>query len=475
MPETSCSEPYRLTARERLALLLYQLGAVVAVPFVALYLLWRSIRQPDYRAHWRQRFLGWMNTDHDVSGKGIAHAFPDAMPGKVLWIHAVSVGETRAAASLIEQWLNADPEHCLILTHGTPTGRAAGRDILNRFQDSTGAHHPRWVQCYLPYDLPWAVRRFLRWASPDTAVFMETELWPVLLATLRRRNMPTLLANARLSPRSARRMSFFRSLARPALGGLTMIAAQSAQDAEAFANVFGTHGAIHIDVVGSMKFDLAVEAHHRTQASIWRSGFAHRRIWLAASTREGEEALVLQAWRRGLDQTRLDATDLLVIVPRHPQRFQQVAEDIRRRGFRCSQRSSWPEGGMSAHVEGVEIILGDSMGEMLSYMAMADVVLAAGSLLPFGGQNPIEACASGRPVFFGPHMFNFEDVANTLLAAGAAIRVRDAGQWIDEGMRLLRDPAEFSQRSVAAVAAVERYRGASARLLEWITVRAGDR
>ncbi len=472
MSDGASSAGRSLTIAERGALLLYRIVTAAMLPGIALFLLWRCIRYPGYRAHWTERFGVIASADHRWTS---LVAFPDAQPGHVLWIHAVSVGETRAATSLVAAWLDADHDHRLILTHGTPTGRAAGAELLRPWQSSPAQAGTRVVQGYLPYDFPWAVRRFLRWARPDVAVLMETELWPVLLAELRHRAIPVVLANARLSPRSARRMMALPSLARPALNGLACIAAQSPSDAAAFSGVLGPDHRSAIKVIGTMKFDLAPSQHHQITAQTWRACLPDRRIWLAASTREGEEALILHAWKTACAQGRLGTEDLLFVVPRHPQRFDRIAEEITRFGFPVSRRSSWPEDGPPGHLADSAVVLGDSMGEMFTYLYLADLVLMGGSLLPFGGQNPIEACATGRPVFFGPHMFNFSDVAAALQEAGAGIPVRDADDWIDQGLRLAGDATDLHTRSAAALDVVGRHRGATHRMLQIIRAISEDR
>jgi 3-deoxy-D-manno-octulosonic-acid transferase len=472
MSDPASSPGRTLSTAERGALLVYRIITTVMLPGIALFLLWRCIRYPGYRSHWTERFGIIGRAGHRWIS---LCAFPDAQPGHVLWIHAVSVGETRAATSLVAAWLDADPDHRLILTHGTPTGRAAGAELLRPWQESATGAVARVRQVYLPYDFSWAVRRFLQWARPDVAVLMETELWPALLAELRQRRIPVVLANARLSPRSARRMMALPSLARPALLGLRCIAAQSPSDAAAFERIMGPDQRSPIEITGTMKFDLAPSQHHQITAQAWRPHFAGRRIWLAASTREGEEVLILNAWRTAREQGRLASTDLLFLVPRHPQRFDRIAEEIARCGFPLSRRSSWPADGPTGEPAHSAVVLGDSMGEMFTYLYLADIVLMGGSLLPFGGQNPIEACATGRPVFFGPHMFNFSDVAAALHEAGAGIRVEDADDWIDQGLQLAGSPQEQHRRSVAALDVVSRHRGATQRMLQIIRAISEDR
>ncbi|HEX2540993.1 MAG TPA: 3-deoxy-D-manno-octulosonic acid transferase, partial [Caldimonas sp.] len=358
------------------------------VPLYWLRLHWRARREPLYAEHIGERFGFYPG---------------DARPG-ALWIHAVSLGETLAAAPLIAALRRARPGLRLLLTHGTATGRAAGAPLL-----ADGD-----AQAWLAVDTPGAVRRFLAHFRPAAGVLMETEVWPNLLDAARRQSLPVLLANARLSERSRRRGARVDVLLRPAFESLAAALAQTEADAERLRAA----GVGEVIVTGNVKFDVDPDPALLARGHAWKAD-AGRPVVLAASTREGEEAMLLAAWR-----AVAAPAPLLVIVPRHPQRFDAVAELVAGAGFTASRRSGWgdrppPAAGSAA------VWIGDSMREMPAYYALADVALLGGSFAPLGGQNLIEAAASGCPVVMGLHTFNFAAAAELALAAGAATRVPD--------------------------------------------------
>jgi 3-deoxy-D-manno-octulosonic-acid transferase len=407
--------------------LLYSLTWLVLLPAAFVYLLVRARKQPEYLRHWPER-LGWVRT---------------WMGGPRLWIHAVSVGETRAAAPLIAAWRTHHPDCAILLTHTTPTGRETGKSL---FGDSV-------EQAYLPYDFPPLVWLFLTRARPDMGVIMETELWPNLFAACARRKLPLFLVNARLSQRSARGYARARWLAAPTLRALRGLAAQTAADAARFTAL----GAAAVHITGNLKFDVSVPPDVMQRSQELRQRFAGRFVWLAASTREGEEAVLLDVW------DRLNLPDvLLVLVPRHPQRFEEVARLIAARKQRWARRS---DSGQPDENGWIDVFLGDSMGEMAVYYAVADVAYIGGSLLPFGGQNLIEAAAAGCPALIGPHTWNFSQAADEAVAAGAARRVADS-QELATNLRVLHGDAQCREAMASAGRRfAENNRGATARTL----------
>ncbi len=407
-------------------------------PLAVLRLLWRSRQEPGYRAYLGERF---------------GYAAGAALDGSaiLIWIHAVSVGETRAAQPLIDALLKKHPGARILLTHMTPGGRAAGEQIF-------GA---RVLRCYLPYDMPHAVRRFLRRWRPALGLVMETEVWPTLIDECHRARVPLVLANARMSARSYRRAAKFGAAAHDVFGGLTCVFAQSVADAERLAAL----GARPVTIFGNLKFDMAVSAALSARGQAWRVAIGARPVWVAASTRDGEEARLLAAY------TALRMPDaLLILVPRHPQRFDEVAALIERQGLRYIRRSAWaPAAAASNDIprtalpSEVAVLLGDSMGELGAYYGAADLAFIGGSLLPFGGQNLIEACAIGVPVLIGPHVFNFAQATADAVAAGAALQVRDADELARTLAGLFADARRRTEMGAAAAVFAERHRGATAR------------
>jgi 3-deoxy-D-manno-octulosonic-acid transferase len=421
----------------RLARAAYSLLLRLVWPFYLLRVLRRGRSEPLYATAIGERF--------GLYGKTAARG--------ALWIHAVSLGETQAAAPLVAALRIALPDHALLLSHGTATGRAAGVALL-RDGDA---------QAWLPFDTPGAVRRFIAHFAPVAGVLMETEIWPNLLAIAAERQLPMLLVNARMSQRSRRRGRRVEALLRPAFASLTAAFAQSEADAERLRDA----GVAAVTVTGNLKFDVTIDPRLVERGRLWKAAAASRPIVLAAVTREGEEAMLLAAWR-ALAAPR----PLLVVVPRHPQRFAAVAELIEASGFVLSRRSAWGDS-PSAGAAAAEVWLGDSMMEMPAYYALADVALLGGSFAPLGGQNLIEAAACGCPVLMGPHTFNFSDAANLAVAAGAAVRVRDMDEAVARAVAMLGND-ELQQRAGAALAFAAAHRGAAERIATRIAALIGD-
>lgn len=413
-----------------MARFIYSLAVLALLPWAVLHLLWRARRQPEYLRHWGERFGFFATTS----------------PAPTVWLHAVSVGETRAAQPLVAALRQRYPKHRILFTHMTPTGRATSEAL---FGDDV-------ERIYLPYDTPWAVRRFLRHYRPAFGLIMETELWPNLITACREAAMPLCLVNARLSQRSAKRYGSFPALTREALQGLATIGAQSADDAARF-TALGARGAT---VTGNIKFDIEAPSAQLELARELRARCGMRLVWLAASTREGEEALILDAWKR----VGAGGTALLVIVPRHPQRFDEVARLATERGFSVQRRSE-----NAAVAPSTQIVIGDSMGEMFAFYAAADIAFIGGSLLDFGSQNLIEAAACGTPILIGPSTRNFAEAAREAVACGAARTIVDAGNLVRQVLDLLADDASRRAMGTAGRAFAERHRGATARTLDLIT------
>ena len=410
---------------------LYSLMLYLLLPWALLHLVWRARKQPAYLEHVGERF-------------GI---FPDNLPSRVIWIHAVSVGETRAAEPLIEALQARHPDHRILLSHGTPTGRQTGLELYG----------DRVERCYLPYDFSWASRRFLRRFRPVVGVFMETEIWPNLIRASVRSAVPVYLVNARMSEKSAHGYRRIGRLTRGALWRLSCIGAQTERDAQRLADL----GAKDVRITGNIKFDRLAPAEMLALGTTLRDSFGTQRpVFLAASTREGEEAMILDVVA-GIAVTGL----LTVIVPRHPQRFDEVAGLASQRGYKIQRRSE------NRPIDAdTRIVIGDSMGEMFAYYAACDIAFIGGSLLPLGGQNLLEACAVGRPVVVGAHTFNFEDATRGAIEAGAAIRVSDAQELAGTVGRLLGDAGLRHAMSEAGKRFTDAHRGATEKtlaLLRW--------
>ncbi len=378
------------------------------LPAYLVKLWWRGRVEPLYRSAIGERFGRYGNAPRSAGW---------------VWLHAVSLGETRAASALLQALRAQRPGMRLLLTHGTATGRAAGAALLR----------PGDAQAWLPFDTPGSTRRFFAHFHPAIGVLMETEVWPNLLHAARQVGVPMVLANARLSERSAHRGDTLNALMRPAAANLTLVLAQTQLDAKRMLAA----GALRVEVSGNLKFDVTPDAMQSARGAAWRQAIgettAHapgRRIVLAASTREGEEALLLSAW-----QQLAAPRPLLLIVPRHPQRFDEVAERIDRSGFSQLRRSSWHDTAPPA-ARTVDVWLGDSIGEMATYFSCAEVALLGGSFEPLGGQNLIEAAACGCPVVMGPHTFNFAEAAELALREGAAQRVATMADAVQVAVRM---------------------------------------
>ena len=361
-------------------------------PYVLVRLTWRGLSNPDYWRRIPERF-GFIT--------------PLSTP-RVIWIHAVSVGEVRAAVPLVRELSARYPDYPLLITTMTPTGSAQVRELF----DGKVAH------CYAPYDYPAVVRRFLDRTRPMMAIVMETELWPNIFHECRARSIPVFVTNVRMSESSMRKYQRFASLARSTLRQVSRFAAQSRADAERLLTLGADPESV--TVTGSIKFELNTGASMRESAEVLRLAWGQDRpLWLAASTHQGEEEAVLAALAQ-LKRHKRFANMLLVLVPRHPERFAAVARLCRKSGFRIALRSETP-GAVPADVE---ILVGDTMGELQLFFGAADVAFIGGSLVPTGGHNLLEASAVGKPVVFGPHMFNFQEISQMTLERGAGVQIQ---------------------------------------------------
>ena len=419
--------------------LMYSLVMRGGQPFLRRKLRRRGVAEPGYLQHVDERFGRY-------AGPGVQ------ADGGPIWIHAVSLGETRAAAILLEQLRLLQPGLRVLLTHGTATGRADGERLLQAGD----------AQAWLPWDTPQAVRGFLQHFKPRLGVLMETEVWPNLAAGCAAHAVPLVLANARLSGRSMRQALWLAPLSRPAYASLAATWAQTEDDARRLTRVGATvHG-----VFGNLKFDADPQPQQLAAGRAWRQQ-SGRPVLMFASSREGEEAALFAALRQGREQAPAAAaqgSDAVageaqwLVVPRHPQRFDEVATLAAQHGFSVSRRSAW-----NGAPQPAAIWIGDSIGEMALYYGLADAALLGGSFEPLGGQNLIEAAAGGCPVVMGPHTFNFADAASLAQDAGAALRVETIGDGVRTALALVADRARHRKVQSAALAFAAAHRGAARR------------
>lgn len=410
---------------------LYSLLLHLALPFIAIRLYLRSRQAPAYAKRIAERF---------------ALSLPPLKPGGI-WVHAVSVGESIAAAPMIRALMAQYPNLPITVTCMTPTGS-------ERIQALFGGS----VQhCYLPYDLPWAASRFIERVQPRLAVVMETELWPNHVHQCAKRGIPVVLANARLSERSARGYARFAGLTGPMLRELALIAVQTETEAQRFRDLGAAPE--RVQVTGSIKFDLHIDPDSTTQAEHLRQRWYanDRAVWIAASTHAGEDEIILAAHQQLLNE---QPDTLLILVPRHPERFASVYALCQQHGLATARRS------LDEPVDNrVQVLLGDTMGELLRLYACADIAFVGGSLVPNGGHNLLEPAALGKPVLSGPHLFNFQDIAAQLREAGALLEVADASTLATQVLELWQNPEQRARMRAAGLHVLKANQGALNRLL----------
>jgi 3-deoxy-D-manno-octulosonic-acid transferase len=429
-------------ARPKIWFAIYQLLWHLLLPLAFVRLAWRTRHSSEYLNHFSER-LGFAGEKKMTPG--------------AIWIHAVSVGETRASQPLIEAYLERG--EVVLLTHMTLNGRRTGAAL---FANAIAAGQLQ--QAYLPYDLSWAVASFIRTFKPKLGLFIETEAWPTVVFYCAEIGLPLFLVNARLSERSARRVNWFGKAGRSLFQAFTGILAQTEFDAQRYRSL----GVKKVEIVGNLKFDVPLDPSLVQQGKSWKQELHNkgRLMVCAASTRDGEELIILKAWKNLLLNHAFEITPLLCIVPRHPERFSDVANQIHEAGLQFRRRTEWG-GAPSPHsISDLEVILGDSMGEMPMYYSAADLVVMGGSLLPFGGQNLIEACAAGCPVLLGEHTYNFQQAAIDAIQIGAAKRTQGEPIALMEALKeLLVNDVELAKMSSAAKTYSLEHQGATKKIL----------
>lgn len=414
--------------------ILYTLLLYLLLPAVFLRLLWRGLRAPAYRHRWLER-LGIFETPADWGG---------------LWIHAVSVGEVQAVLPLIRQMLADHPALPITLTTTTPTGSARVREQLGE----------QVSHVYLPYDLPIALTGFLRRVRPRVFLMVETEIWPNLLHYCRRYGVYTLLANARLSAKSARRYARLGGFARQTFANIDCVAAQAPADAERF-RALGVPDE-RLQVTGSIKFDMRIPASLEEQVEVLRRKWGGRPVWIAGSTHEGEDELMLFAHHQVLERF---PNALLLLVPRHPERFERVAGLCKRERLTVARHSRSGDYG-----EQTQVYLGDTMGELPALLGSADVAFIGGSLVKTGGHNMLEASAQGVAVCFGPHVFNFATISQMLIEEGAARQVENDAELAQQVLAWFGDASARAEVGEHGRRVVLQNRGALQRLVALIPI-----
>ena len=424
----------------RLMMGLYQLFWYLALPLALGRLLWKGRLQKGYREHINER---------------LGMSWPIGGTTPRIWVHAVSVGETRAAAPLIDALIQSGEK--ILLTHMTPTGRDTGRQL---FADHIASG--QLVQSYLPYDIHWAVNSFYQYFSIKVGLIMETEVWPSLILSARQKSLPVILINARLSERSARRVSRFSNFAQLIYQSFTKILAQTNLDAKRYNSL----GLSNVMVTGNLKFDVTPNLEQIEHALALKKKLTDQvQIVCAASTRDGEEALIIEAWQAFL-KTKENPNDFcLLIVPRHPQRFDDVFAQLQSSFTKVSRRSNLGDQQFTDVINQGGVILGDSMGEMSFYYALSDVVIMGGSLLPLGGQNFIEACALGRPIILGEHTFNFQQASTDVIDSRAAIRISDVDELVKAVDLLLTNHQVKEDMSTNALDFANQHTGATKKIV----------
>jgi 3-deoxy-D-manno-octulosonic-acid transferase len=404
------------------------------LPFTVLKLIYRSFRQPDYLKHWAERYGFYSASTKKTWGKR-----------NTLWIHAVSVGETKAAIPFIQLFLKKYPRHHLLITHGTPTGRATSIDIK----------HARISRIYLPFDTPFATARFLNTYKPELGLLLETELWFNLIHQAHLKSIPLYLVNARLSEKSFQLYKKILGLVKPSLQKLKGVLAQTDGDGKRFESL----GAMNVEVIGNLKFDVAPpqETNKKSAALKKHLHLKNQSILLVASSRQGEEEIILQSL------LKLHVKNLVTIfVPRHPQRFNEVELMLKKYRVAFIKRSD-----KKTKVKPYQFILGDSMGEMYAYYSLANVALMGGTILPYGGQNLIESMAMNVPVILGPHTYNFHDVSNEAIRMSAGLRIQTLDE-LEKVLPLILKSSSQSKMKKACSDMMQRHQGATLKILKKI-------
>lgn len=422
-----------------MARLLYSILLSVLIPIIVLRMFVRARKAPAYAKHWWQRF-GFFTSPKTVNGKQGG-----------IWFHTVSVGEFIAAVPLIEQTMLSNPDALITITTTTPTG---SEQVKKRFSNQLGKQI---FHVYLPYDLPWFLQGFLRKVKPQLLVILETELWPNLIHCSKKAGCKVLVVNARLSEKSAKGYAKVAGLAKDMLTKLDGLAVQNNTDAQRFVELGMPEN--KMQVTGSIKFDLTISTDLLNQGQALKHSWGHQRnVLIVASTHKGEDEIALDGFAKLIKQ---DPTLLMIIVPRHPERFNDVASLIEQRGFALSRRS------LLDASNDTQVLLVDAMGELMAFLAASDVCLMGGSFVENGGHNPLEPAALAVPVIMGESQFNFALICQQLEQAGGLQTVSEEN-WAGVAQQWLANLETTQQKGKAAQSVVEANRGAKQTVFEWI-------
>jgi len=411
---------------------------MLIMPLALIRLAWRGLQERGYWQHIPERFSFYGKKSETKES---------------IWIHAVSVGEARAVAPLVEALQKNYPHHRIVITQMTPAGRRTSNEI----------YAGKVTVTYAPYDIPFLVNRFIRHFNPMLLLLVETEIWPNWIYACKKNTIPALLINARLSEKSFRAYQRFSFWIKPALHALTAVAAQTPADAERLAAL----GAHSITVSGNLKFDVEPNQQQIIEGREWRKTRVDRFVWIAASTREGEEELLLQV-QRDLIVAMPDKNPLMILVPRHPQRFEEVEKLIEKNNLRLQRKS-----GTNKLHQQTQVLLGNTMGEMYFYYALADVAVMGGSWLPFGGQNPIEPAQVGLPIIVGPYTYNFAQVVKDGIKIGAMQQMQEIKYLVDTLQRLATNDSELNTVRINASRFAEMNKGALEKQIKLIKSKMG--
>lgn len=410
-------------------LLLYRFALNLVIPFGLISLFIRGFRNSAYWSRWSERF-------------GIVPSQVAAKAPYDLWVHAVSVGEARAAVPLVQRLQKENPNINVLVTTTTPTGSA----MVDMLLKGTVAH------CYFPYDLHWAIKRFIKTVQPKTVLILETEIWPNMILAVKQSGARLIYTNVRLSERSYKGYAKVPAFTKNVLSHIDVLAVQGKTDRKHL-ELLGV-SPDKIQETGSIKFDVSIAPSLRESAEVMRRQLGQDRlIWIAGSTRDGEESILLSSYK---ELKKRHPSLLLILVPRHPERFDYMARKVQRRELTCVRRTDGP----TELAPNVDVYLGDTMGELSLLYACSDVAFVGGSLMPLGGQNILEPCALGVPVVFGPHMFNFPDISQWTIKEGAGRMVQDGDELVETVSELLANPTLRDEMGNKGMSFIDSHRGA---------------